>query len=592
MPIANVQMPDGRVAQFDVPEGTSPDAVTQAASHFWGQSQLKAQNPAEFDPSSQEFQDKFGATAGMSGGSKFLAGAGQAVSSVGLRAKQLAASLHDLVSNGPSQSADVTQQIDQAQQRDKPLLNTGAGLAGNVAGNLGMMYVGGSALRGAGALADSAGASGAPLTTAGNALMAPTSLPQAIGGGAASGFLQPVGSNDSATLNTLAGGAAGGLGYGLGRALGRTIRPINAPAAPYQDLVQAADNYGIPLSVGQRSGSRPLQVAEGVMENLPLTSGPRIAQQETQQQAFNRAALSHAGINSDTADAATLAAQRKNLGNTFDSIAGRNNLNFNNTGLIGDLSNIVQNSSQHLDPPNAQRVAGRVDQILSQVDQNGNMLGSNYQGWREPLRQAASSGDETGRYFGQIRSALDNHFSQQVSGQDAQDWATASGQYGNLKTILNAMGGAGAGTKLGNISPAQLESSLTQNVGREGKALGRGNLNQLVAVGRNFVSPTIPDSGTSQRQFWTNLLTGHVAGVVPGAAVGYHEDGLHGAALGAAAGATGALALPRLAQALMNSRPGAAYLTRGAVPLTPQQLQYLAAALRNTAVSGQVSLAH
>jgi hypothetical protein len=269
-----------------------------------------------------------------------------------------------------------------------------------------------------------------------------------------------------------------------------------------------------------------------------------------------------------------LGTQKAAVGGQLGDIAERNALDFNG-GLVNRLASIVDDASQHLPADRVANIAGTVDRILAQVGQDGRMLGTNYQGWREPLRGLAAD-NQVGRYFRQIRSAMDEAFQGGLSGADAEAFRRLSGQYFNVKTISNAMGGAGRGTKTGDISPAQLEAALTQQVGREGKALGRGGpLNELVGVGRQFVSESIPDSGTAQRQFIQSLLTtGGGAGAGAGAGAVYAAltggDLKQGAALGAGLTA-GALFMPRLVQGVLGIEAMQRYLTRGLIALTPAE---------------------
>lgn len=491
-------------------------------------------------------------TQGMSGTEKFLAGAGKAFTDIG---------------RGVGQIAGVVPQssVDESRALDAPLMKTGAGIGGNVVGNMA-------------AFAPTMFIPGANTYTGAATL------------GATMGALAPTATGESRLLNAGIGAGAGLAGQGIGRLVGRIVRPVTPNLSPEQQtLAQAAQREGIPLSLGQQTGSKPIQMIEAVQENLPFSAGPALASKEAQKQAFARAVLQRAGINSDVATPTVLAGQKAALGRTFSGIANNSKLDFNQ-GLTSDLANIVGDAQQHLPPDAAAKVAGTVDRILSQVDQTGAMSGNNYQGWRTPLSLMAKKGDETSRYFGQIKKALDSGFTNQLGGGDAAAWDQASRQYANLKTIMRAMGGAGAGTKVGEISPAQLEGAFTAGIGREGKALGRGDLNPLIGVGRQFVSENIPDSGTAQRNFYTRLLTGQIAGAIPGGAAGYYEThSPEGAIVGAALGAGAATGGPRLVQALMNSPAGRAYLTRGAIPLTEGGRAALANALRTLAIGGAMT---
>lgn len=489
--------------------------------------------------------DKYDPTAEMSTGEKMLAGAGKAFNDLKLGVRQLA--------GDKSANSDVAE----ARNLEKPLMNTKAGIAGNIGGNIA-------------ALAPTAFIPGANTYTGAAAI------------GGLAGLLTPTTQDESKLQNTLMGAAAGAAGKGIGDAVGRVIRPVQPKLAPgAETLVNEATSEGIPLRASQVTGSKPLAITESVLENLPFTSKEQLAQKAAQKEAFNRAVLSRAGIEANQATPEVLAAQKAALGSQFEDIASKNAIDFNKGGVTTKLADIADEASRRLSHPGP--ITNTVDDILKDVKPNGLLDGTKYQGWRETLRRMSNGNDTQAHYASQIKKTLDQAFNSQISGADAKAWSEASRQYGNLKTILKAMGGPGLETGVSNISPAQLSSAVTNTVGREGKALGRGDLNTLSKVGRAFISENLPDSGTAQRQFYQNLLTGNVAGAIPGAAIGYHENGPEGAVMGAGIGAATMLAGPKLAQALLNSKAGQAYMTKGLLPLTPAYRQLLSQALRTGA---------
>lgn len=488
------------------------------------------------------------------GVSRFMAGIGKAPYDVGRTARQV-------FSSDPS----VQREIDDAKSLDAPLMKTGAGMAGNIAGNAAMF-------------APTALIPGANTYT-GAALL-----------GSLMGAAQPTATGESRLANALAGSVAGMGGQAVGNLVGRTLRPIASRLGPEeQALAEAAAKEGIPLTAGQKTGSRPLQIAESVMENLPLTSGSQLAGREAQQRAFTAAALKRAGITGDSAQAGTLLTQKNALGKEIGDVAERGSLDFNR-GLTDKLASIVDDAAKRLPPDSARKVSGSVDQILSQVEQNGAMLGTNYQGWREPLRALASEGGATGRIYQDIRKVLDAEFRGQLSGADRAAVEEASRKYANVKTIIDAMGGAGSLPAKGQVAPAQLSAALSRAMGREGKALGRGDLNELSRVGQVFVRDQIPNSGTAQRQLAQALLTGGGGATVGGgAALAMGKDPIEGMAIGAGIGGAGLLT-PKLIQTLMNSKAGQSYLSEGAINLTPSARKMLSDALRTGAIGSVPAL--
>lgn len=156
---------------------------------------------------------------GMSGAERFWAGAGKSVMDNALGTAQvLSSDLGPLVAGIPGL---VTREIgkrgfsDRLQQEardraelDAPLMESGAGIAGNITGNLLQLIGPGVAARGT-----SLASAVLPTTIRGGALQ-----------GAALGAAQPVTGEGQRGVNALAGGAFGGLGAAAGNALGSLYR--------------------------------------------------------------------------------------------------------------------------------------------------------------------------------------------------------------------------------------------------------------------------------------------------------------------------------------------------------------------------------
>ena len=128
--------PDG--AKYEI---TAPDNLTESQVLEMARQQIGGGQPSDAD------KELYSPTAGMSGTQKFLAGTGKAFSDTALGVKQLL---------GMASEQDVME----ARERDKPLMQTGAGMAGNVIGNVaatvpmafvpGVNTIGGAAAAGAG----------------------------------------------------------------------------------------------------------------------------------------------------------------------------------------------------------------------------------------------------------------------------------------------------------------------------------------------------------------------------------------------------------------------------------------------------------
>jgi hypothetical protein len=166
MPIAKIQLPDGRIAKFEVPEGTTPEQVMEFAGQHFGQ-----QSP---DP-----------TANMGAFERFREGAAVGVSDLIRGGKQL-------LNIGDQDT--LRTEIAAARELDRPYLQNTAGKIGNIASKV-AASVPTMFIPGAGTIAGGA----------------------AIGAGL--GLLEPTVSDQEAVENTLSGAAGGGIGVAAGRAI-------------------------------------------------------------------------------------------------------------------------------------------------------------------------------------------------------------------------------------------------------------------------------------------------------------------------------------------------------------------------------------
>lgn len=159
-------------------------------------------------------------------------------------------------------------QQEQTNLQDTPLMHSGAGLAGNIAGQIGQAYVGGRLLGGV--------TGGIPLLGNGYAATAAS--------GALQGLIQPLaeGQDESQrALNTAIGAGAGVVGRGLlqgGTSLVRNgaqkVAGLLLPKASPEvaDLASSAINdYGIPLKASQVVPSRVAKTLDSVSAKVPFS---------------------------------------------------------------------------------------------------------------------------------------------------------------------------------------------------------------------------------------------------------------------------------------------------------------------------------
>lgn len=124
MPIYKVQAPDGSILQLDGPEGASQEQILQAAQRAYS---LKTGAADRAKQQMEQDRKTYDPTAGMSGFEKFAAGAGKAITDIGRGVRQY---LPEAI-GGMSR-----QELEESRQLDKPLMETGPGMGGNIFGNM------------------------------------------------------------------------------------------------------------------------------------------------------------------------------------------------------------------------------------------------------------------------------------------------------------------------------------------------------------------------------------------------------------------------------------------------------------------------
>ena len=444
-------------------------------------------------------------TQGMTGTEKFLSGVGKAMTDVG---------------RGVGQIAGVVPQrsIDESKARDAPLMKTGAGLAGNIAGNVATfaptaLIPGVNTLTGAGLL------------------------------GGVMGGVQPVTTDESRGRNVALGAGFGVGGQAIANVVGRAIRPVQSALGPeLGGLAGKAEAAGIPLSAAQKTGSRPLAITESVLENLPFTADRQLAIKEAQKQAFNAASLKTIGETSNKATPEVLNAARVRIGQQFQDLAARNVV-----GLDDEFVNALARIDASRTIFSSPKINDTVEKAL-ELAASGKISGREYQTIRSSLgklsKSAFTSDAELGQALEAVRSALDDAAERSISKADKQAWGEARRQWQALKVIEKAAAPTSADAVAGNVSPAKLAQALNV-VDKKGFTYGTGqqDLGDIARIGQAFVKESIPNSGTAQRSFYQNMIENPLR-IIPAAA------------------GMGSVPL----QAMLNSPGAQRYLTQGLLP--------------------------
>lgn len=324
------------------------------------------------------------------------------------------------------------------------------------------------------------------------------------------------------TASAAAGGAVSGATdnpyLGLAAALAfpaavggaaRVVSPMGpartAAETERRRLVDVLREQGVPLTPGQTTGNRGIQIMESVMESLPGSGGMQRALNNRQREAFNRAVTATTGDPVPAFTQAERQARRADLGQTFERLASGTTVNLDQP-FVTQLDDALTRYRQQLPPDVYRNVEQRLESLIGAATQPGNpqIPGDIYQRIRSSLsRQATNMGDrEAAGALREMRNALDGAARRSLPADVAQEWDTVRRQWANLRTIENSMRNADAA--VGDIAPRALGQAV-DTANRRGASR---DLTDLAAGGRRIVADQIANSGTPSRLFWQNLVTG------------------------------------------------------------------------------------
>lgn len=499
------------------------DAIRSAMADA-DRNSLKRSRPSEYDPEFPGYQEKYGATSGMSKGQLALAGAGKSYMDVGRGVKQLTGNM-------------TREQVDATKQTDAPLTRTGAGFAGNIGGNIAigapsMFIPGANAYTGAALI------------------------------GAGMGALQPVGTQDSRALNMGLGAAGGVAGKFIGGRISDwaasprlspqamvdaesgaqagaaaqvtpgTAAAINTvTAAPELRVTGGGPNFGTVgedasagltdaqrqvmqrfqamggrMTPGQATGSRSLQQLEAKLESQPMTSGPFNARKANNAQVVNRAAARAIGETGNSVDSAVLDRAAQRIGSVFDD-AGDGAARTIDPGEFLQTYQTIQNDVRGL-------VRGFDKEPLVQdlVDHaaNGTATGEQLQSLTSKLGKAAyknmttPSGDrDLGMALYQVKDYVDDLLQQGMSDARRRTFQQARTQYRNLMLLTSRTSVVNPST--GNVAGRSLANVL-QLKDKAGFTYGRNTTDMYDAArAAQAFAPIVGDSGTATRMPFNSL---------------------------------------------------------------------------------------
>lgn len=365
-------------------------------------------------------------------------------------------------------------EVDERKRIDAPLMDTGAGMAGNIGGQVAQMAV---PVGGGARLASYAGRA-APFISA-------------AARGAAFAGLQPMATGQDRLTETAVGGALGAVGQGIASGVGRLAQIAKArlPDA-VEESINLARRAGIPLHMSQVTMSKPLKTIQSALSYLPFSGAGKAAQK--QQEAFNAAVGRSFGVQDARAlTDKVMVDARKALSDQYNQVFGRNSIAIDPNDARA-IANIEKGAFSDLIDDNAQLVKRKVDQILEEFG-NGPVAGSRYQNLRDALK---ADDPAINRWVKRLREVVDNAAFRSVGSADAALLKRLNSQWANMRTATDALkqssGAAGQlGGSAGNVRPSSLWGLQRGGSTKEMRALAQ--------MGQNVLKELIPDSGTAGR---------------------------------------------------------------------------------------------
>jgi hypothetical protein len=370
----------------------------------------------------------------------------------------------------------------------------------------------------------------------------PGATAQAAGDFTKGSELEPYGKAVGGVLGSLAGPKLANLP-------GRIVSPITQ-RPDLAASVNLLESEGIPLTAGQRTGSKSLRWAESAAADMPFSSKSAADIQADQGQALNRAFTKRMGYEAPLMNDAEWQAAKDRLSGPsgkYEQLAANNTMQMDQQ-FLGDVGSELSKYISRVTPSNRDPYITKVVKDIGDIRlSSGQMPGHQYQALRSDVSdaaQTASNARDKNALTG-IRKALDSAMERSIRPQDQGEWANANREYSALKALERAGKGAGESAALGYLSPALVRSEIAK---KNGSAFltGKNDLGNIAQAAEAAMKP-MANSGTAPRAFYQKLFT-------PGAGAAI------GGALGNIPGAIAGAAVPIMAGRALMSRPMQTYL--------------------------------
>lgn len=508
MPKFLVTAPDGSQYEVNAPEGaTEADAIDYIRKT--ASPKVRAID-APSDPTGSFLENA-------------LAGGGKALTDLYRGGKQIL---------GVGDQDALQAEIDESKRLDAPLMATGGGIVGNIAGNVAATAVpGGVAAKGMMAFPKVAAIMQSLLA----ARPIATAAALGAGTGAVTGALEPVETGGSRAGNAALGatvGAAGGLIPGV---LSRVVKPQTGAAQ------QALLDEGVRLTPGQILGGA-FKTAEEKAVSIPVLGHFIKSAQQRGMDDFNRA-----GFNRALAPIGQKVGPKFNIGRegvaevadrigaVYDDVLDRIGRVDIDPAFHGEVNKVVSMAAADMGEANTKQLQAIIKtRVLDEMTPAGTMSAETMKKAESELgRRAAgfmSSADENQRQLGaalrEVQASLRRNVERSAGPDLAAELQGANKAWASFVRIQDAAGRIGAVD--GVFTPAQLTSAVRKgdkSVRHGAFAKGDALMQDLADSGKGVMGSTVNNSGTTDRMLLAGLAGGGymlpaetVAGILAGSA--------------------------------------------------------------------------
>lgn len=435
--------------------------------------------PMQGDPSAGAWTLQFGpidtGIAVPQGANRFLIGIGKALSDLGLGSEQF---VRGMVPGVSPREAELNTEATARRERDAPLMDTGAGMAGNIVGNVI-------------AAAPTMAVPGVNTYTGAAAL------------GGMLGALQPTAEGESRLTNAGIGAAGGVIGKGVVSGVSRALSPKTSQAA------RALLDEGVPLTPGQIAGGAAKRIEEGA-KSMPVVGDFVRGAERRAMEGWNKAALNRVlapiGQKVSKVGREGLEEAQQKLSAAYDDLLPKIRVKVDRA-FTGDLNTLLNSANGMPQQRHDQLVNIVRTQVVDKMTKTGRMSGETMKQVDSELGRLArgylKSEDFDSRQLGSAVREIQSLLRDVVKRSNPalkKELERIDKGYSMLLRVENA--GARAGAHEGVFSPAQLKAASRQmdsSLRKRAFAQGRANMQNFAEDAQAVIGNTVPDSGTPFR---------------------------------------------------------------------------------------------